>query len=370
MRAPSIALILALSLGLLSSPSTEASRKGKFDKAEFKLGYRSALDRLARGEAEGALADLVALESRFGEQARGRLEPLWKAKLSVVRDLLGAGAELLVPVSQLHEQAYLAHRDDGSYALASHSRGMTIELAELYAERVKGTHGMRVAGAIITSMAGHLHAAFVDSTATVLYQRALELDPDNGAAMLGLAGVFERHGEYDKALPVLRRLGESTAASPEGRLRLAVHLIRVDERQEAEALLLRLIADPVREPRWVHAVAFQELARILIDRDEFEEAAALLDGATRTLGGDPTLPILLAYVSDRARRPISKAEMTSALRAAAIPDSESPRYRYSRMPRRALEALRVALSGESAAQLPTLAQALSDEDVLASAGSR
>lgn len=370
MRALSIALALTLPLVLVAPVPGSANRKRNFDKQQFKLEYRAVLDRFARGEAEEALTDLLELEARGSSAADSNLEPLWKAKLSVIRDLLRAGPDLLVPVSQLHEQAYLGHLEHGSYALASHSRTLTIELAELYAERVKGSQGLRVASAVMTSMAGYLHASFMDSTASALYQRAIALDPTNAAAQLGQAGIFERHGEYDKALPILRELVETVPASGEGRLRLAVHLNRIDEPAEAEALLRELIAERVKEPRWVHSLAYQELARIMIDRDEFDEALALIDGAARTLSGDPTLPILLAYVSDRARSPTSKAELTSALREGASQALDSPRYRYSQMPRQALEQLRTSLRGESAAQLPTLAEALSGGPVLASAGPR
>lgn len=355
---------------LLAPIEARANRKHDFDKRACKREYRGALDRLARGEAERAVADLVELDSRIGAATESNLGPLWKAKLSVIRDLLKTGPEILVPVSQLHEQAYLAHLEHGSYALASHSRTLTIELAELYVERVKGTHGERVASAVMTSMAGHLHANYVDPTASALYRRAIALDPTNTAAMLGLASIFERHGEYDKALPVLRSLAETAPRDPEGRLRLATHLIRLDEPAEAERVLRGLVEEQLREPRWIYSLAYQELARVLIERGEFDEAAALLDGAIRSLPGDSTLPILLAYVSDRARRPSSKAELASGLRGGVSSDAESPRYRYSRMPHRALDQLRAVLRGESAAQLPTLAEALSDGRMLASTGSR
>ncbi len=366
MRALSFALALAL---LLAWPAA-AGRKSKLDKGEFKLDYRSALDRLAQGEPESALTDLVELEARVGGGPEADLEPLWKAKLSVIRDLLKAGPEVLVPLSQLHEQAYLAHLARGSQPLAAHSRAMAIELAELFAERVKGAHGDRVASALMTSMAGHLHAAFMDPSAATLYRRAADIDPTNAAALLGLAALFERHGEYAKALPVLEELARAAPASPEGRLRLAVQLRRAGRSEAGEAVLRGLIEERVREPLWVYSLAYQELARLLIEREAFGEAAALAETAARNLPGDPTLPILRAYASDRTGRPSGKAELGAALRDSASRGLVSPRYRYSQMPRQALEQLRASLRGESAAQLPTLAEALSGRPVVASAGSK
>ncbi len=370
MRALWTALALVLVPALLVPASSAAGRKPKFDKQGFKLEYRSALDRLARGEAEGSLTDLIALESRVGAGTDLNLEPMWTAKLSVIRDLLKAGPEVLVPVSQFHERAYIAHLERGSRSLAAHSRSMTIELAELYAERVEGTHGDRVASALLTSMAGHLHATFMDPNAAKLYRRAADIDPTNAAALLGLAGIFERHGDYERALPVLEELARVAPENPEGRLRLAVNLTRAGQPDRAEAVLRGLAAEEVKEPRWVHSLAYQELGRILIDREAFAEAAALIEGAVRALPGDPTLPILLAYASDRTGHPSRKAELTAGRREADRSGQVSPRYRYSQMPQQALQQLRVALRGESSAQLPTLAEALSGRPVLAAAGSR
>lgn len=368
MRALRIALAVGLPLALLIPEDGAEARRRRFDKRAFKLEYRGALDRFARGQAEGALRRLVELESSVAAEAESDLDPLWKAKLSVIRDLLGSSPELLVPVSQLHEQAYLAYLERGAYLLAGHSRALTMELAELYSERVPGSRGDRVASEVMTSMAGHLHAAFVHSRAAALYRRAVELDPSNGAALLGLAAVLERQGEYERALPLLRNMVKIAPGDAEGRLRLAVQLIRVGDPEEAESVLSALIDEKIKEPRWVFSLAYQELARLLIDREEFDRAVELIDGATRALRGDPTLPILLTYLSDRARRPSGKAELTSALREAGRAEADSPRYRYSQMPRQALEQLRASLRGECDAQLPLLAEALSEEPALASAG--
>ena len=370
MRALRIALVVGLPLALLIPTVGAEGRKRSFNKQAFKLEYRAALDRFAHGKTEQAILELVELESRVAVEIDSNLDPIWKAKLSVIRDLLRSGPELLVPVSQLHEQAYLAHLERGAYLLAGHSRTLTMELAELYAERAVGSRANRVASEVMTSMAGHLHAAFAHGRASTLYRRAIELDPTNGAARLGLAGIFERQGEYEKATPLLREIEAAGPAADEGRLRLAIQLIRLGEPAEAEAHLLTLIEQPIKEPRWIYSLAYQQLARLLMDREEFESAVELLEGATRALRGDPTLPILLAYVSDRSGRPSGKAELTMALREAGGPDTDSPRYRYSQMPRHALEELRASLRGESAAQLPVLAQALSDGPTLASAGSR
>ncbi len=364
MRSIGHLLVLALVTSLVAPAA--AARKPNFKKSDFKLEYRDTLTDYARGDAQGAISNLVELEARNADN--GHLEPQWKAKLSVVRDLIGDNPHLLVPVSQFHQKAYLAHLEGGSYALAAASRSLTIELAEIYAERVRGTQGEKLASAVMTSLAGHLHAASMDPTAAALYRRAIEVDPESVAALLGLVGILERHGEYEEALPFLRRIHRIVPTDPESRLRMAIQLIRLEQHLEGEQMLRSLTDERVREPRWVFSLAYQELARRLVDREEFTEAVNLLDAGARALPGDPTLPILQAYASDRAGRPSSKTKLAEALYESAAAGLESPRYRYSQMPRRALEEVRVTLEDETSAQLPTLAEALGVRSVLASKG--
>lgn len=358
MRTSSI--LIALGLVVFTAPLAEANRKSSFKKVQFKLEYRAALDQLARGQKESALADLLELESSSLEQTNADPRPLWNAKLSVVRDLLGEGPHVLVPLSQFHQSAYRAYLSEGSHALAAHSRALTMELAELYADRVRGDHGKRTASAVMTSLAGYLQAASMSPLAADLFDRAVEIDEYNVAARLGRAAIHERHGEYEEAVPFLRELLERAPNDPEGSLRLALHLARLDEAEEAESLLRGLTRSPAAAPRWVRSLAYQELARLLIDESEYEQAVALVEVAGRELPGDPTLPLLLAYATDRAGQASSKSALAVALRDGAESGDSSPRYRYSQMPHEALDQLRASLSGESRAQMPTLAAALSD----------
>jgi tetratricopeptide (TPR) repeat protein len=367
MRAIKTLLALLVPL-LLAAPA--AGQKGKFKKSEFKAAYVERLDRYARGDAQDAVAELVELEIRAAGLTESNLEPLWKAKLSAIRDLLRVGPELLVPVAQLHEKAYLAYLSRKEHALAAHSRALTVELAEIYAERVDGTRGRHFSSAVMTSMAGHLHAAFMDPLAANLYTRAAEIDPGNAAAHMGLAGIRERHGDYEAATTSLEALIATAPESAEGRLRLAVNLLRLGRSERAEGLLRRLVDSPALSPGWIYSLAVQELSRILVDRDDLEACTALLERVSSEIPGDPTLPILVAYVTDRGGRPSLKADLSESLRLGSAASEISPRYRYSQMPRQELGELRAELRGESAAQLAALAQALSGEPVVAAAGSR
>ncbi len=360
--APCLGLTL-LALSLLPVPASSARGSG-FKRNEFKVEYRDVLGRYADGDKLDAVASLVDLERRTSPDG-SHLEPQWNAKLSVVRDLLSLGPDVLVPVTQLHQEAYLAHLERRSYSLAAHARGLTIELAELYAERARGEHRERLASAVMTSLAGHLHAAYMESNASALYRRAIDINPQNTAAYLGLVGILERHGDYEGALPLLRQVAEVDAADVEARLRLALHLVRLEQLEEAAELLEALVAEEVQEPRWVHSLAYQELGRLHLDRNDVAAALAIFERGVRAMPGDPTLPILYAYTSDRNGRPSSKAKLADALHVSASVGLTSPRYRYSQMPKSALSEVRAALAGESEAQLPTLAEALGDREVVA-----
>lgn len=360
MRPRSIAIVLLALLG--ASVASPASRSA-FKKSQFKVSYRQILDGWARGDSARSLEGLLELETLSVPEAKRRdLEQMWKAKLSVVRDLLKAGPEVLVPVTQLHQSAYLAYLGRGNHALAAHSRSLTLELAELYAERVEGAaEGEWLAGAIMTSLGGHLQESFMYSMAIDMYERALEIDPGNVAALLGQVGILERHGRYDQTLSRLRALVEAAPYEPEGQLRLAVQLARHGEADDAEAHFDRLISGEVPAPEWMRSLAYQESCRILVDRGELDAASVLMGRGVVELPGDPTLPILLAYVTDRAGQPTRRAELSEALQLSTASGELSPRYLYSRMPRRALDALRAELEASTAERLPRLAAALSSD---------
>lgn len=350
-------LICALTLALSQTLAAQAG-KPSFPKREYQRQYREILQRYSTGDREGAVETLVEIEAGYlGTGGDAFVEPLRKAKLRVINDLLPADIDVLLPVIALHERAYLAARDLGLKMLFPQARSMVIELIELYAGNVETAAGRTYASLLSTSMAGHLQAAKVDATAAGLYRRALELDRDNPAALAGLAFIHEQYGEYEDAVRYLERLVEIDAVSGAAQLRLGITLVRLGRVETGTIFLRDVLA--AKHPAWMRSVAYQELGRILADEGELRRARALLEEGVRDLPGDPSLLIQLAYLCERT----GSFSEDPALREALQHPTEraqqpSPRFLYGQMPTVALAEVRRTLDRENKDKLYLLARAL------------
>jgi tetratricopeptide (TPR) repeat protein len=355
MRAKAITATLAI---LLLPLLAGASESKSFKKKDFQKQYRQVLGRYAEGDFDGAVTRLVDLESAtFAEHGAKVLNRMWKAKLQVLKDLmLEGGLEVLAPVALLHEDAYVAFLDLGSPPLARHSRTMAADLVQFYSEQVASPESQVMASGLMASLAGRFQEAYLDSAAAELFALALEVDSRNVAALQGLAGIYERQGDYKRTVLYLEQLTALERTNREGRLRLAVNLIRLDRQREAGETLRQLVEEPQND--WVVSLAFQELARILTDNGDLASARALLEEAVARLPRDHSLSIQLAYVSDRDEPADGESDLHLSLRRCAAEGHESPRYLYSQVPRSALEDLRRALSRERDDRLLLLAGAL------------
>ena len=65
------------------------------------------------------------------------------------------------------------------------------------------------------------------SLAIGLYERAATLDPDEPTPLLGLANIYERQGQYGRALPHLERVLRVAPGHREARLRRGIMLLRL-----------------------------------------------------------------------------------------------------------------------------------------------
>ncbi len=349
-----IAALLTL-WGVGTIPSQAAPR---FKSREFQAQYRQILGVYAGGDLENALDALAELESTaVGEDAGAAVfDQLLRAKLRVVRDLLKAGPEVLVPVARFQLQAYLSYRRRGMRRMAGHSRVVVTGLMNNYAGRVEQDDGKLIAAGLLTSLGGYLHQAAMEPLAVGLYLRAIELDPTHEAALLGLAAAHEKRGNYEQALRFLRRLVDVHGDNVEGRLRLGINLYREGERGEATRILRALVAGEA--PDWVLSLAYQELGRRLLEDGELDASRSLLRQGMVRLPWDPVLPIQLAHLADRSRAS-SRFDLAQALRNCAQNCYVSPRYLYSQTPRDALVQLRETLRASVEPHRQHLARALS-----------
>ena len=342
----------------MQSPSTAAAPAESIRLRDFETEYKQVLDLFSNGDEKAAIDRLVDVEMEllYGKEEVS-IKALWKAKLQVVRDLLGAGHDILIPVALFHEQAYLAYLEKKQSALATHSRIMAMELVEVYAADSSQQPDLVLASNVFTSLAGHLQKYYRDTDATALYYQAIRLDPENVTALLGVAAIHERHGDYRLAIQQLERLIAIDPNCHEGRLRLGVNLARAARLDESAAVLDPLLS--AAAPDWVASVAFEEAAKVEVDRGDLQRAFDLLSDGVARFPNDTTLPIQLAYVADRAGMPTSQPDLAAALREGSTPaGSRSPRYVYSQAPYGDLETLRLELRHQTVDLLATLADAL------------
>lgn len=354
--------ILTALLAVACATSATAKRVRDFDRDQFRHSYREILGHWALGKEAAAVEELADLESSVaaGAESEGDLqEALRRAELGVARGLMTGGVEVLAPLALFHERVYLEHLGRRQIGLALHSRRLVVELVETYARQGPGVLARSYASSALTSLAGHLQEARSTGAAIELYERSLALDESNGTALLALAVLWERHGDYRQALSLLRRLLVLEPDEREGSLRLAINSLRLGNRDEGEKRL-RALAES--EPSdWIRSLAFQELAKLLQARDDWNGAHQCLTRAVELLPADPTLTIQLAYVSDRFGVPYPQAQLVEALENAVRQPDLSPRFLYIRIPYEALDRLRHRLRTRSAPFAASLAHVLGVE---------
>ncbi|HSS79275.1 MAG TPA: tetratricopeptide repeat protein, partial [Thermoanaerobaculia bacterium] len=212
--------------------------------------YRRVLADWSAGETERAPNELIELEAAVVLDADPTTRKvLLKEEQAVIHQIGAADLEVLVPIAVLHHEAYrrLLQRGFHGHALAMiHTRTMARDLAILYHQQSGSEGASLVSSRLLTSLGGLLQQSAQQYPAAEMFQQAVELDPKNVAAMLGLATIYEKNAQTESAIKQLRRVLEVEPANVEGRLRLALNLRRQDHGAEAMKLLTDLTA--VTEP--------------------------------------------------------------------------------------------------------------------------
>lgn len=317
--------------------------------------YRAVLSELvSTGELAAAVARLGETEAALTDDGVAT-EAVGQAEIAVAAELAAADPEALLPLLALHQEAYLEHFHAGRYPLAGHSHRMILDLARLMTEHLDSPDGRRLAADVQTGLAEYATGKSMYFRAQELLEEALELDPGHRQALLLLATNYEHFGRYAEARELLLELSALDAADPEPRLRLATVAERTGRPREAERLLRALLRE--QQPPWMLSLAYQTLARVLIDGDRSEEAVEVLAAGRRRLPGDQRLQLLAAHAVDRAGRPREAAELLAALPIESAA-GHSPRLRYALPPSGSLEPLRERLLAAVRVRIPRLARAL------------
>ncbi len=318
--------------------------------------YAAALHDLAAGDQRAARARLFELgESLARERGLAGLELLDRVELAAARSLSKADPGALAPVMALHHWLYQEARRRELSLLSTHARESTLRLVDMSLD-FPSVASQKRAARVLSSLGGTLQQAAQLRFSQRLFRRALAVEPDNRAALLGVAFNHEKIGDWEEAVEYLDALVEAYPQEGEGRLRLAINLRRMEREKAARRHLEEILAG--EHPRWILSLACQELARLHTDNGDLDAAVEALRAGIARLPGSQKLYLQLAFLHD-ARQEAEKARQTLAemsLRASSR--NESPRRRYTRWPTSALEETRRELDAETATKLGDLAAAL------------
>jgi tetratricopeptide (TPR) repeat protein len=310
--------------------------------------YLHALEVLSRGEVEAAVALVVDLDTRAAQSRAGVAGGAFPRAL---RRIGRRRPEALAPVALLHQRVFLAHAESGAGTLASAASRQAEAIAQAYVH----AGGSRVLGsALLTSLAGHWHARSQESVAVPLYRRALALDPEQPAALLGLAVVEEKRGSLRAAASLLESVLALAPLDREVRLRLALVRGRSGRLDQAMATIDELAERGGGD--WIEALAHQERARLLASSGRFADALVAARTGAAALPCDPVLPVLTAFYAERTGE--AAGGLAQGLTACAADRRVSPRRAYNQQPRRLLELVQASLEEVERERLAALAAAL------------
>lgn len=322
---------------------------------EIAHSYREILAGLRQGAEVQATDALVSLEESVAATTEDvLLSDLRDAEQMTARRLAERDPDALIPLMLLHDRAYLAYRTRDARLVARHSREMVRDLAELYVD--SGGSPTSVAAGVFTSLGGSLQQAGLTSSANALFERALQLERDNEAALLSLGVYHEKIGDYDKAADYLERLLEAHPEHDEGWLRWGVNLRRLGKLEAAREKLGRAL--DARSAPWVRSLAYQELASLSIDGEELEAARGWLEKGLKELPTDQRLRLQLALVLDRLGKPSAARAGLDALEAAVPGEDDSPRYLYNRWPTHVIQNGRQLLATSASSRYAVLARVI------------
>ena len=365
-----LAMAVWLSAGLTAwaqqAPGAQGGALGlrageKVAPARIQEIYRKVLADWSAGETERAPDELIELEAAVVQDAdAGTRKILLKEEQAVIHQIGAADLEVLVPIAVLHHEAYqrLLRRGFQGHALAMiHTRTMARDLAILYHDQSGSEGASLVSSRLLTSLGGLLQQSAQQLPAAEMFQQAVELDPKNVAALLGLATIYEKNAQTESAVKLLRHVLEVEPGNAEGRLRLALNLRRQQD-HDAEAAKLLIDLTTATEPSWGTPLAFQELGRLYSDEGKTAEAEKVLRQALKRYPNDLRLHVQLAAVLDRRGAPGEATELVEKALTLPMGEEASARFLYNTVRPDAFAAARTFLAENSRSRLPVLAQAL------------
>jgi tetratricopeptide (TPR) repeat protein len=337
---------------------TVDQQKPKIDKEATRAAYRRALVQLGEGDRVAARRSVMELESGVVANPSSKaVKTLAEIEYSEAKALAELDPDSLSPVLFLHRELCRSYGARRQGILEYHSREMTMDLASLLA-RLQPDSPFPLG--LMVNLAGDFARMGASGAARSLLERTLVFSPEYQPALLALGFSFEQNGEYGRAVAIFRRLVDAYPDDNEGRLRLAINLIRTGREDKGEELLRDLIEGDAR--LWIRTIAAQELIRFLIDSGSLVEAERAVHLALERVPEDQRLWILLAAIMEKANRHSEAIEILERLPPAS--PGVSARARYAEWPAPSADVSLATLMAQAAAATPIL------QSTLARQGSR
>jgi tetratricopeptide (TPR) repeat protein len=325
----------------------------KLNKKQIRVAYRRALIPLGEGDYDATRREVSELERlAVAGGSRTLLLELSEAELAEAKALAKTDPTCLMPLALLHRDLYRGYTARRQGLLASHARKMAIAYAEQLGQD-KPYFGF--SEGLLVNFAADLAQAGGSAAARDLLEGALLLNPGYEPALLSLGFSFERDSEYLKASDVYQTLVDTHPDSDEGRLRLAVNLIRAGRPEAAERIFRELLQNGANP--WIEALAAHELVRLKMAKTkDLPEAEREARSALQRMPDDQKLWILLAAILERSNRHDEAIEVLGNLPSASR--GVSPRARYAEWPAMGIRASQAHLNRRAAEAIPALKAAL------------
>jgi tetratricopeptide (TPR) repeat protein len=289
--------------------------------------YRRALQQLAAGEETEARRAVAELErNAFMANPSKALPELREMIFKTANLLIKEDPDSLVPIIMLHHDLVHSYTVRNQVVLANHAWRLAADLSEMLCTVDKSPECRDRAAQTLVSLACFMIEETATSAATALFSRALKMT-DNPTALMGLAAIHERMGSYEKALPLLEQLVKNEPRYYEAKLHYGVNLSRTGRIKRAAVNLRELARGG--SPAWIRALAYQELAQLMIRGKRLGAAEKVLREGATVFPRNQRLRIQLAFLLDRTQRPWEAAELMEALEPARNGGEGTPRLRYA-----------------------------------------
>jgi len=361
-----------------------ASPPAAVDGSEREIGELTAALRAiylegARGQAAAAAHHLYELESQVAAADRKHdLTPLDHATARIVRGIergvrgeSGDPGALLV-LALFHQGVANLESDLRQPVLAQRNWALALLFLQRMGKISPRADDRRLAAAALAGLAlRHLERSS-PQPAAMLLEKALAVSGDQPQLLIALAVVRTQQGDARQARALLDRALARTPGNREALLRRALADAAAGARESAERDLRRLSEGSEKD--WLTILAYQERARLTLERERYDDASALLVRALARFPDDPTLALALAYARRSQGRRAEAGELAErALAAASSPGAAvaaAPRTRYLEGTRGYLVAQRHAAEQAAALRTATFAYLVDDRSARRRDGAR